>query len=84
MERDGITRLALDIICSAVNDYRMLKKDGLEFKKDRKYGNFSIGELTEFFDGKWCKTLLSTLGVSGISGADLLKMVDDDMVSVAE
>lgn len=76
MERDGIARLALDIIRSAVNDYKELIKDGVETKKDRKYGNFSKEELVEFFKGDWCKFLLSALG-AGITGEEILKKLSE-------
>lgn len=71
MKKDGLYELAFDIIKRATEDYMILKKSNVDYKRDPKYGEFSIKELEKFFKGDWCNLLLKTVGID-LSGEEIM------------
>lgn len=65
------------VIMQAVEDYRELKRKGVEYINDRINGSYSIQELDAFFHSDWCNALLKANNIK-YDGVTILRQLKNE------
>lgn len=81
MSRKSVRMLSMAIIMQAIEDYRDLKKKGIESRQTQDEGEYSFAELREFFASDWCRLILKDgLGVRSGSGLEILSALEANTI----
>lgn len=71
---DEVILLTCEILRQAVDDYRLLHRRGLTYKKEKSAGEYSTEEIEEFFNGEWAELMIHDgLRYRKLNGSDFLR-----------